>query len=136
MNNESCLILRKSSSIYLFQTDSLIYSLRFNEENLDQMNARYLLLLYFAKNIPALRSCGMEIDGSIYFSLYGLGKIAELSTKSGLYRRIINDEDMTKIEDKIYNEMSEKGLVKIKRIGDTIYVTIKEKGEDLSRKLL
>lgn len=32
--------------------------------------------------------------------------------------------------------MSEKGLVKIKRIGDTTYVTIKEKGEDLSRKLL
>ena len=113
----------------------LIYTLRFNEENLDQKNARYLLLLYFAKNIPAFRSCGMEIDSSVYFSLYGLGRIAESLAKSGFYHWI-TDDDMTKIEDKTYNNMPEKDLVKIKRTGDTTYVTIKEKGEDLSRKLL
>jgi hypothetical protein len=78
----------------------------------------------------------MEIDSSVYFSLYGLGKIAESLSKSGFYHRIANDDDMTKIEVKTYNNMSEKGLVKIKRIGDTEYVTIDEKGEDLSRKLL
>lgn len=110
--------------------------MRFNEENLDQRNARYLLLLYFAENIPAFRSCGMVIDGLVYFSLYGLGKIAESLTKSWFYHRITNHDDMTKIEDKIYNNMSEKGLVKIKKIGDTTYITIKERGEDLSRKLL
>ena len=121
--------------IYLFQTDLLIYTL-LNEEDLDLRNARYLLLLYFEKNIPAFRSCGMEIDSSVYFSLYGLDKIAESLTKFWFYHRITNDDDMTKIEDKSYNNMSEKGLVEIKRMGDTTYVTIKEKGEDLSRKLL
>jgi PDZ domain-containing secreted protein len=65
-----------------------------------------------------------------------LGKIAESLAKSGFYHWITNDDDMTKVEDKTYNNMSEKDLVKIKRIGDTTYVTIKEKGEDLSRKLL
>jgi hypothetical protein len=123
-------------SIYLFQTELLIYTLRFNEENLDQKNARYLLLLYFAKNIPAFRSCGMVIDGLVYFSLYGLGKIAESLAKSGFYQWITDDDDMTKIEDKTCDNMPEKGLVKIKRIGDTTYITIKENGEDLSRKLL
>jgi hypothetical protein len=78
----------------------------------------------------------MVIDGLVYFSLYGLGKIAESLAKSGFYHRITDDDDMTKIEDKAYTDMPEKDLVKIKRIGDTTYVTIKEKGEDLSRKLL
>lgn len=78
----------------------------------------------------------MEIDSSVYFSLYGLGKIAESLAKSGFYHRITNDDDMTKIEDKTYNNMLKKGLVKIKRIGGTAYVTIEENGEDLSKKLL
>lgn len=77
----------------------------------------------------------MEIDSSVYFSLYGLGKAADSLAKSGLYHRIYNDEDVIKTED-TYANMSEKGLVNIKRIGATTYVTINEKGEDLSRKLL
>lgn len=81
--------------------------MRYNEENLDQRNARYLLLLYFAKNIPAFRSCGMEINSSVYFSLYGLGKIAKSLAESEFYHRIANDDGITKIEDNTYNNMSE-----------------------------
>jgi hypothetical protein len=109
--------------------------LRFNDENLDQRNAKCLLLLYFAENIPAFRSCGMEINSSVYFSLYGLDKIAESLAESEFYHRIANDDGIPKIEDNTYNNMSEKGLVKIKRIDDTTYVAINETGEDLSRKL-
>lgn len=100
------------------------------------MLARSLLLLYFATNIPTFRSCGIEIDGSVYFSLYGLVKVAESFTKSGPFRQATHDDNMIITSEKAYATMSEKGLVNLKRMGPTTYVTITLRGNDLSRKLV
>jgi hypothetical protein len=45
---------------------------------------RYLLLVYSAKNTSMFRSYGKEMDSLVYFTLYGLGKIAESLKKFGL----------------------------------------------------
>jgi hypothetical protein len=53
-------------------------TLQFNNENPDVPRIiRYLLLVYIAKNTSMFRSYGKELDSSVYFTLYGLGKIAE-----------------------------------------------------------
>ena len=111
-------------------------TLQFNEDNLDKMLARFLLLLYFATNIPGFISWGMEINSSVYFSLYGLDKVAESLTKPGLYIELSHDDSAITTAEKAYVTLSERGLVNIKMIGPTTYVTVTENGKDLSRRLL
>ena len=100
------------------------------------MLVRYLLLLYFATNIPGFISCGMEIDSWVYFSLYGLDKVAESLTKAGLYDQLSHDNDAIKIADTAYASLSERGLVNTKMIGLTTCVTVTETGKSLSRRIL
>jgi len=44
--------------------------------------------------------------------------------------------DRTKVATRIYNMISNNGLVAIKKIGGETYITITEKGEDVTAKLL
>ena len=64
-------------------------TLQFNNENPDVPRIiRYLLLVYIAKNSPMFRSYGKEMDSSVYFTLYGLDKIAESLKNFGPYRQL------------------------------------------------
>ena len=94
-----------------------------------------MLLVYSAKNTPMFRSYGKEMDSSVYFTLYGLGKIAESLKKSGPYRQL-SRYDRTKIAGRVYTLLSDKDLVIIKKIGPDTYITITQKGEDLSKEFL
>jgi hypothetical protein len=44
--------------------------------------------------------------------------------------------DRTKVATRIYNMISNNGLIAIKKMGGDTYITITEKGEDVSTKLL
>jgi predicted transcriptional regulator len=78
-----------------------------------------------------LRLSGKEIDSSIYFTLYALKEIATSFKEISPYHLPIN-YDRTKVASKVYNMISSNGLVDIKKIGGDTYVTITEKGDDVS----
>jgi hypothetical protein len=64
-------------------------TLQLNGENPDlPRNTRYLLLIYIAKNTLMFRSYGTEMDSSVYFTLYGLGRIAGSLKTSGPYHQL------------------------------------------------
>jgi hypothetical protein len=89
---------------------------------------RYLLVLFVAKSRQMFRlGHGKEIDGSIYFSLYGLGKVAN-------FLRL--DFERTKVASRIYTMLSNNGIVAIRKIDGDTYITITEKGDDISSELL
>jgi predicted transcriptional regulator len=96
---------------------------------------RYLLVLCVAKSEPVLRSFGKEIHNSIYFTLYRLWQVANSFKDVPPYHLPITF-DRTKVAIKVYNMMSEKGLVIIKNMEGTTYLTITKKGEDLSEQFL
>src|SRR5689334_9267580 len=96
---------------------------------------RYLILVLLAKATQMFRLMGKEIDNSVYFTLYGLNKVAESFKQIGPYHLAIN-YDRTKVATRIYNMISNNGLVAIRKIGGETYITITEKGEDVSAKLL
>jgi len=81
------------------------------------------------------RLSGKEIDNSIYFTLYALKEIANSFKDNSPYHLPIN-YDRTKIASKVYNMISSNGLVDIKKIGGDTYITITEKGDDVSERLL
>lgn len=96
---------------------------------------RYLIVVFLAKATQMFRLMGKEIDNSIYFTLYGLGKVAESFKLMGPHHAAIQ-YDRTKVATRIYNMISNNGLVAIKKIGGETYITITEKGEDVTTKLL
>lgn len=96
---------------------------------------RYLLVVFLAKATQMFRLFGEEIDSSIYFTLYGLGKVAESFKQIGPYNLAIY-YDRTKVAIRIYNMISSTGLVAIRKYEGDTYVTITDKGEDVSTKLL
>lgn len=55
-------------------------------------------------NTPLFRSFGKEIDSSIYFTLYGLGKVANSLKQIGPYRLPITYDRIKAI--RIYTMMS------------------------------
>ena len=81
------------------------------------------------------RLSGKEIDNSIYFTLYALKEIANSFKDISPYHLPIN-YDRSKVAIKVYNMISNNGLVAIKKIEGDTYVTITEKGDDVSEKLL
>jgi predicted transcriptional regulator len=81
------------------------------------------------------RLSGKEIDNSIYFTLYALKEIANSFKDISPYHLPIN-YDRSKVAIKVYNMISNNGLVDIKKIDGDTYVTITEKGDDVSEKLL
>jgi hypothetical protein len=99
---------------------------------------RYLLVLWGAKSSPTLRLSAKgvkEIDNSFYFTLYMLWKIAKSFKDISPYHLPIT-YDRTKVAEKIYNMISNNGLVTIKKIDGGSYVTTTKKGDDESEKLL
>jgi hypothetical protein len=46
---------------------------------------RYLIVVFLAKATQMFRLMGKEIDNSIYFTLYGLGKVAQSFNQIGPY---------------------------------------------------
>jgi hypothetical protein len=96
---------------------------------------RYLIVVFLAKATQMFRLMGKEIDNSVYFTLYGLGKVAESFKEIAPYHIPIH-YDRTKVATRIYNMISNNGLVTIKKIRGETYITITDKGEDVSTKLL
>jgi hypothetical protein len=96
---------------------------------------RYLLVIFLAKFTQMFRLSGREIDNSIYFTLYALKEIANSFKDISPYHLPIN-YDRTKVASKVYNMISSNGSVAIKKIDGDTYVTITEKGDDVSEKLL
>jgi hypothetical protein len=58
---------------------------------------RYLIVVFLAKATQMFRLMGKEVDNSVYFTLYGLGKIAESFKQIGPYHIPIH-YDRTKDE--------------------------------------
>jgi predicted transcriptional regulator len=96
---------------------------------------RYLLVLWGAKSEPMFRLREKEIDNLIYFTLYALKEIANSFKDISPYHLPIN-YDRSKVAIKVYNMISNNGLVDIKKIDGDTYITVTEKGEDVSDKLL
>ncbi len=96
---------------------------------------RYLLVVFLAKSTSMFNLWGKEIDNSIYFTLYALWQVADSFKHIKPYHLPIH-YDRTKVASRIYNMISNAGLVSIKKIDGETYVTITEKGEDISTKLL
>ena len=78
---------------------------------------------------------GREIDNSIYFTLYKLWQVGDSFKQIKPYHLPIH-YDRTKVAIRIYNMISNDGLVAIRKIEGDTYVTITEKGDDVSTKLL
>jgi len=97
---------------------------------------RYLLVVFLAKSSEMFRLAqGRPIDSSIYFTIYGLGEVAAKFKQFGPYHQAIH-YDRTKVAGRVYTMISNKDLVTItKKEGET-YVTITEKGEGVSKKLI
>jgi hypothetical protein len=99
---------------------------------------RYLLVLCAAKSESMYRLAEKgvkEIDNSFYFTMYKLWQIANSFKDAPPYHLPIT-YDRTKVAGKIYDIMSKKGLVTIKKIDGDSYVTTTKKGDDESEGLL
>jgi hypothetical protein len=99
---------------------------------------RYLLVLFMAKSesMYRLSTKGVkEIDNSFYFTMYKLWQIAKSFKDAPPYHLPIT-YDRTKVAEKVYNMISNNGLVTIKKIDGGCYVTTTKKGDDESEALL
>jgi hypothetical protein len=76
---------------------------------------RYLLVIFLAKSAQMFRLSGNEIDNSIYFTLYALKEIANSFKDISPYHLPII-YDRSKVATKVYNMISNDGLVDIKKI--------------------
>jgi hypothetical protein len=73
------------------------------------------------------RFFGKELDSSIYFTLYGLSKVADSLKQTRPFHFPIT-YDRTIVAIKIYAMLSNSGLVDIKKIDGDTYITTTEKG--------
>jgi hypothetical protein len=96
---------------------------------------RYLLVIYLAKTTQMFRLLGKEIDNSVYFTMYRLKQIADSFKQVGPYHTPIR-YDRTKVAGRVYNMISNSGLVSITKSEGETYITITDKGEDISTSLL
>ena len=98
--------------------------------------SRYLLVAFLAGYSEVFRlGYGKEIDKSIYFTLYGLGKVADSFKQFGPYHQPIH-YDRTKGAGKVYTMISNGDLVDMRKMDGETYVKITEKGDKQSNKLL
>ena len=94
-----------------------------------------MLVVFVAKSIQMFRlGYGKEMDSSVYFTLYGLGKIADSFKQIGPYLLPIH-YDRTKVASRIYT-MIDSGLVAMRKVDGDTYVKITEKGDHICIKLL
>jgi hypothetical protein len=97
---------------------------------------RYLLVLLVAKSkrMFSLEE-GKEIDGSFYFSPYGLRRVADSFEEIGPYLLPIR-YDRTKAATKIYTMISNNGLVAMRKIDGATRVKMTERGVKTSNEVL
>jgi hypothetical protein len=81
------------------------------------------------------RLLGKEIDNSIYFTLYKLWQVANSFKDISPYHLPIR-YDRTKVTIKVYNMISNTGLVAVRKIDGDTYVTTTKKGDDVSERFL
>jgi hypothetical protein len=87
---------------------------------------RYLLVIFLAKSTQMFRlsATGVrEIDNSVYFTLYFLKEVANSFKDVSPYHLPIH-YDRTKVAIRIYNMISNTGLVAIKSISDVHIVWV------------
>lgn len=89
---------------------------------------RYMITLYAATTVPFFYINGKEIENSVYFTLYGLAKIAG----------ILNDirYDRSRVALGVYKRAENMGLVEFKKDRGETYVKITSKGTKLYSKIL
>jgi hypothetical protein len=80
---------------------------------------RYLLVVFLAKSTQMFRLLGKEIDNSIYFTLYKLWQVANSFKDISPYHLPIR-YDRTKVAIKIYNMISNTGLVAVSLVASNI----------------
>jgi hypothetical protein len=98
---------------------------------------RYLLVILAAKSGQMFRlEQGKELDGSVYFSLYGLGQVADSFKQRGPHHQPIQYE-RTRVANRIYTMISNrKGLVAMRKIDGAICVKLTETGVKTSNEVL
>jgi hypothetical protein len=97
---------------------------------------RYLLVLLAAKSTQMFRlAYGKETDSSSYFTVYGLGEIADSFKKRGPYHQPIH-YDRTKVANRIYTMISNNGLVAMRKIDGDTRVKMTETGVKTSNEVL
>jgi hypothetical protein len=90
---------------------------------------RYLLILYTAKYLQIFKLLGKQVDESVYFTLYGLSKVAKAFSNPIHY-------DRTKVAIKVYKKSEGLGFVQIKKIEGETYITTTHKGDDICLKII
>ncbi len=97
---------------------------------------RYLLVIFVAQSLQTFRlTYGEKIDNSTYFTLHGLGQVADKFKQFGPYHQPIH-YDTTKVAGRIYAIISNDGLVAMRKKDGQTYVTITEDGNNKSSTLL
>jgi len=96
---------------------------------------RYLLLIFLAKSTPTFKVLGQQIDGSEYFTLYTLGKVAESFRSIKPWLTAIH-YDRTKVAKRIYELVAKDGYVDIKKVAGDTLITTTLKGDELCEGLL
>ncbi len=96
---------------------------------------RYLLLAYLAKSAATFQMLGKEVDNSLYFTLYSLGNVANYFKKVKPFLTAIA-YDRRKVGSRIYNMLTLRGYIDIRKINGDTYVTTTEKGDEICNRLL
>jgi hypothetical protein len=96
---------------------------------------RYILLVFIAKSVMTFSILGKQIDGSPYFTIYSLGRVASyFRSVKPFYSPI--DYGRRKVAQKMYEMLAGQGYVEVKKIQGDTYVTTTKKGDDTCNKLL
>lgn len=90
---------------------------------------RYLIVLYTAKYLQTFKLIGKQLNNSVYFTLYGLSKVAKAFNKPIHY-------DRTKVAIRVYKKSEQLGFVQIKKIEGETYITTTKEGDEICLKIL
>jgi hypothetical protein len=98
---------------------------------------RYLFIAFIAKSLTIFNTSHLakEIDNSIYFTIYGLGRVAAYFESLKPFRTPIH-YDRTTVAKRIYEMISKRGWVDIKKHEGETYITTTEKGDEVCNKML
>lgn len=90
---------------------------------------RYLIVLYTAKYLQTFKLLGKQIDNSVYFTLYGLSKVAKAFNNPIHY-------DRTKVAIGVYKKSEQLGFVQFKKIQGETYITTTHEGDEICLNIL
>ena len=96
---------------------------------------RYLLLVFIAKSVTIFSVLGKQVDDSLYFTIYSLGRVASyFESIKPSYSPI--DYGRRRVAQKMYEMLAGRGYVEVKKIQGDTYVTTTKKGDETCSKLL